>query len=127
MRTVENFTIVHATLESPERWGYVFDKLAAAASLTAQNTQVCFFGHTHVPMAFVLDSVLRGGTYTTVKVEKGKRYFVNVGAVGQPRDNNPKAAYAVYNLEQGTVELRRVAYDVATTQRKIREAGLGDD
>jgi diadenosine tetraphosphatase ApaH/serine/threonine PP2A family protein phosphatase len=52
-------------------------------------------------------------------------YFVNVGAVGQPRDNNPKAAYVVYNLEQGTIELRRMTYDIARTQRKIRDAGLG--
>jgi len=125
VRTVENFTIVHATLEAPERWGYVFDRLAATASLARQNTPVCFFGHTHVPVAFVRDSVVRGGTFTTFKIEKGKQYFVNVGAVGQPRDNNPKAAYVIYDLEEGTVELRRVAYDVETTQRKIREAGLG--
>src|SRR5258708_6681325 len=49
VRSVEDFTIVHATLEGPEQWGYVFDKLAAAASMTYQKTQVCFFGHTHVP------------------------------------------------------------------------------
>ena len=125
VRTLENFTIVHATLEAPERWGYVFDRLAAAASLARQNTQICFFGHTHVPVAFVRDSVVRGGTFTTFKIEKGKQYFVNVGAVGQPRDNNPKAAYVIHDLEEGTVELRRVACDIETTQRKIREAGLG--
>ena len=50
---------------------------------------------------------------------------VNVGSVGQPRDNNPKAAYVVYDLDAGTIELRRVEYDVAVTLRKIREAGLG--
>ena len=82
-RMVTNFTIVHATLDAPQRWGYVFDKLAAAASFTYQNTQVCFFGHTHVPVAFMRDSVVRGGTYSKFKVEAGKKYFVNVGAVGQ--------------------------------------------
>lgn len=125
VREVENFTIVHATLDSPERWGYVFDKLAAAASLTHQNTRVCFFGHTHVPVAFVRDTMVRGGTYTKLKVEPGKQYFVNVGAVGQPRDNNPKAAYVIYNLDERMIELRRVAYDIAATQRKIQEAGFG--
>ncbi len=125
VRTVENFTIVHATLEAPERWGYVFDRLAAAASLERQNTPICFFGHTHVPVAFVRDdSVVRGGTFRTLKIEKGKQYFVNVGAAGQPRDNNPKAAYATYDLKERTIELRRVAYDIEMTQRKIREAGL---
>jgi diadenosine tetraphosphatase ApaH/serine/threonine PP2A family protein phosphatase len=57
-------------------------------------------------------------------VEPGKKYLVNPGAVGQLRDNNPKAAYVVYDVEEGTVELRRTAYDIAATQRKIREAGL---
>jgi predicted phosphodiesterase len=125
VRKVEDFTIVHTTLAHPERWGYVFDQAAAAASLTHQNTGVCFFGHTHVPFAFIRDTVIRGGTYTKFKVEPGKQYFVNPGAVGQPRDGNPKAAYVVYDLDEGTIELRRAAYDIAVTQKKIRDAGLG--
>ncbi len=122
---IESFTIVHATLDSPERWGYVFDRLAANASLVRQNTDLCFFGHTHVPVAFIRDTVVRGGTYTKFKVEHRKQYFVNVGAVGQPRDNDPKAAYVVYDMDEGTVELRRLAYDIAAAQKKIRDAGLG--
>lgn len=125
VRTVENFTIVHATLETPERWEYVFDKLAAARSLTHQHTLLCFFGHTHVPVAFVRDSMVRGGTYIKFKGEPAKHYFVNVGAVGQPRDNNPKAAYVIYDMVEATLELRRVEYDIATAERKIRERGLG--
>jgi predicted phosphodiesterase len=123
-RMVTNFTIVHATLDGPQRWGYVFDKLAAAASLTYQNTSVCFFGHTHVPVAFMKDSVVRGGTYSKFKTEPGKKYFVNVGAVGQPRDNNPKCAYVVYDPDEGTIEIRRLDYDIATAQKKILAAGL---
>ena len=121
---VTNFTIVHATLDGPDRWGYVFDKLAAAASFTYQNTSVCFFGHTHVPVAFVRDSMVRGGTYSKFKLEPGKKYFVNVGAVGQPRDNNPKSAYVVYDVAEGTIELRRLDYDIAAAQKKILDAGL---
>ena len=124
VRMVTSFSIVHATLDGPQRWGYVFDKLAAAASFTYQNTSVCFFGHTHVPVAFVRDSMVRGGTYSKFKVEPGKKYFVNVGAVGQPRDNNPKAAYVVYDVDEGTIELRRLDYDIATAQKKILDAGL---
>ncbi len=123
-RMVTNFTIVHATLDGPQRWGYVFDKLAAAASFTYQNTSVCFFGHTHVPVAFMRDSMVRGGTYSKFKVEPGKKYFVNVGAVGQPRDNNPKAAYVVYDIDEATIELRRLEYDIPTAQKKILAAGL---
>ena len=123
-RMVTNFTIVHATLDGPQRWGYVFDKLAAAASLTYQNTSVCFFGHTHVPVAFMKDSVVRGGTYSKFKTEPGKKYFVNVGAVGQPRDSNPKSAYVVYDTDDGTIEIRRLEYDIATAQKKILAAGL---
>ena len=123
-RMVTNFTIVHATLDGPQRWGYVFDKLAAAASFTYQNTFVCFFGHTHVPVAFMKDSVVRGGTYSKFKTEPGKKYFVNVGAVGQPRDNNPKAAYVVYDTVDGTIEIRRLDYDIAAAQKKILAAGL---
>jgi diadenosine tetraphosphatase ApaH/serine/threonine PP2A family protein phosphatase len=70
------------------------------------------------------DSAVRGGTYSKFKVEPGKKYFVNVGAVGQPRDNNPKAAYVVYDVDEGTIELRRLEYDIAKAQKKILEAGL---
>jgi predicted phosphodiesterase len=126
LRLVASFSIVHATLDGPQRWGYVFDKLAAAASFTYQNTSVCFFGHTHVPIAFIRDSVVRGGTYSKFRVEPGRKYFVNVGSVGQPRDNNPKAAYVVYDLEEGSIELRRLDYDIPKAQAKIRAAGLPD-
>jgi predicted phosphodiesterase len=124
IRLVANFSIVHATLDGPQRWGYVFDKLAAAASFTYQNTGVCFFGHTHVPVAFIRDREVRGGTYSKFKIEPGRKYFVNVGSVGQPRDGNPKCSYAIYDMDEGSVELRRLDYDIEKTQAKIRAAGL---
>jgi predicted phosphodiesterase len=123
-RLVTSFSMVHATLDGPQRWGYVFDKLAAAASFTYQNTSVCFFGHTHVPVAFIRDTMVRGGTYSKFKVDPTKKYFVNVGSVGQPRDNNPKAAYVVYDVDEGVIELRRLEYDIAAAQKKILDAGL---
>lgn len=123
-RLYQGFTLVHATLDGPQRWGYVFDKLAAAASFTYQNTPLCFFGHTHVPVAFMRDTMVRGGTYSKFKIEPGKKYFVNVGAVGQPRDNDPRAAYVVYDATEGTIELRRLEYPIASAQAKIRAAGL---
>ena len=123
-RMVDNFTIVHATLDAPQRWGSVFDKLAAAASFPYQNTPLCFFGHTHVPVAFMRDTVVRGGTYSKFKVDASKKYFINVGAVGQPRDNNPKCAYVVYDTTAATIEIRRLEYDIAAAQAKILAAGL---
>jgi len=123
-RMAANFTMVHATLDAPDKWQYVFDKLAAAASFPYQNTQMCFFGHTHVPVAFMRDTVVRGGTYSKFKVDSSKKYFINVGAVGQPRDNNPKSAYVIYDMDAQTIELRRLDYDIESAQRKIREAGL---
>jgi predicted phosphodiesterase len=123
-RLVASFSVVHATLDGPQRWGYVFNKLEAAASFTYQNTAVCFFGHTHVPVAFIRDSVVRGGTYSKFKIEPGRKYFINVGSVGQSRDGVAKATYVTYDLDDNTIELRRLDYDMATTQAKIRAAGL---
>jgi diadenosine tetraphosphatase ApaH/serine/threonine PP2A family protein phosphatase len=124
VRTVAGFCVVHATLDTPQRWGYVFEKLAAAASFTYQNTTVCFHGHTHLPMVFIRDSLVRGTTYSKLKVEPGRKYFVNVGSVGEPRDGNPLAAYVTYDLSDGSIELRRVPYDLAETEAKAREIGL---
>ena len=106
------------------KWLREFKYIRLVASFTYQNTAVCFFGHTHVPLAFVRDSVVRGGTYSKFRVEPGKKYFVNVGAVGQPRDGNPKAGYVVYDLDEQTIELRRLDYDIPKAQKKILEAGL---
>ena len=126
VRIINGFAIVHATLDGPQRWGYVFDKLAADASFTYQNPDVCFFGHTHVPVAFIRDTVVRGGTYSKFKVDAGRKYFINPGSVSQSRDGVAKATYAIYDLEARTVELRRVDYDIAKAQAKIRAAGLSD-
>src|SRR6058998_1991257 len=69
---VHDFTIVHATLDTPEQWGYVFNNLDAAASFTYQRTNVCFFGHTHVPMVFVRDESVRGKGSSTFASNRAK-------------------------------------------------------
>jgi predicted phosphodiesterase len=125
VRSVEPFTIVHATLDLPEKWAYVFDKLAAAASFNYQHTPVCFNGHTHVPIAFVRGPAgIQGGLYTKIKIEVGRKYFVNVGSIGQPRDRNPKTGYVTFDLINNLIELHRLDYDVAAVQKKIHAAGL---
>lgn len=123
-RQVRDFTIVHATLDTPEQWGYVFNTLDAAASFTYQHTTVCFFGHTHVPMAFTRDDGVRRTIIDRLRIEPGKKYFINTGSVGQPRDGNWHAAYCIYHVDGDVVEQRRVKYDLAAAQKKIIKAGL---
>ena len=123
-KQVRDFTIVHATLDTPEQWGYVFNNLDAAASFTYQHTTICFFGHTHVPMVFIRDEGVRRELIDHVRIEPAKKYFINVGSVGQPRDGNWRAAYCVYDVENNLVQQIRVKYDLATAQKKVIEAGL---
>jgi predicted phosphodiesterase len=124
-RLVRDFTVVHATLDTPARWGYVFKALDAAASFTYQHTQLCFHGHTHVPAVFVRElSVKRHPDADSIQIETGKKYFINVGSVGQPRDRDPRASYVIYNSSDHSLEFRRITYDIALAQQKIIAAGL---
>lgn len=120
----DHFTMVHSTLDTPDSWGYVFDKLEADASFSYQTANLCFFGHTHVPLAFEKTDTVRFGLYNKIRVGIGKKYFINVGSVGQPRDGDPRAAYVVYDAENKLVELRRVPYDIKKTQKEIIDQGL---
>ncbi len=121
---VRDFTLVHATLDTPEQWGYVFNSLDAVASFAFQQTTLCFFGHTHVAGAFVRDDGVRKVKVEQLPIEEAKKYFINVGSVGQPRDGDWRAAYCIYHVENNVVEQRRVKYDLATAQKKIIQAGL---
>jgi predicted phosphodiesterase len=121
---IENFTIVHSSLNNPHRWNYIFKKKAADANFRNQFNQVCFFGHTHVPLAFIRGKTTEKGFYETLHVRPGMQYLVNVGSVGQPRDRNPKSAYVIYDLEEQTITIRRLEYNIEETQKKIRAAGL---
>lgn len=123
-RRVAGFTIVHSTLDMPEKWGYVFDTLEADANFNYQSTAICFHGHTHVPVVYEKhDRVIRN-EFKNIKLVLGRKYFVNVGSVGQPRDGNPLAAYATYSPSEKVIELHRIKYDIETAQKKIRKAGL---
>ena len=124
LRQVRDFTIVHATLDMPGQWGYVLNNLDAAASFTYQHSTVCFFGHTHFPVAYVRDAGVRRVRSELLMIESGKKYFINAGSVGQPRDGDWRAAYCIYDTEKNVVEQRRVKYDLAAAQKKILKAGL---
>jgi len=123
-RQVRDFTIVHATLDTPHKWGYVFNQLDAAASFSYQHTAVCFIGHTHSPKAYVRDGSVRTIPLDVLVLQKGKRYLINVGSVGQPRDGDWRSAYCVYDTANSELHLRRIEYDLPAAQNAVLEAGL---
>jgi diadenosine tetraphosphatase ApaH/serine/threonine PP2A family protein phosphatase len=127
-RSVElaTFSMVHNTLYESDPWSYVFTPADAERHFSRQRVQLCFHGHTHVPVVFEARETVTARPFTRVRLLPDCRYFINVGSVGQPRDRDTRAAYALYNIEAKTVELRRVPYDVRETQRAIRRAGLPD-
>ena len=125
VQTKTGVTLVHATMDNPGGFGYVFDHLQAEAHFSHQVTPLCFHGHTHCPMIYEKQM---GAVYRIdaqdFKLPIGRKYFINVGSVGQPRDGDPRAAYVLYNPKERTVHFRRLEYDIAAAQAKIREAGL---
>jgi len=121
---IRGFTLVHSSLDDPAGWGYVLNQLDAAASFSKQATELCFFGHTHTPRAYIKDSSVVGLPFEQLILETGKKYFVNAGSVGQPRDGDWRAAYVVFDQEKRMIRLRRLRYDLAKTQGKILMAGL---
>jgi diadenosine tetraphosphatase ApaH/serine/threonine PP2A family protein phosphatase len=123
-QVVDGFTLVHSTLDMPEKWGYVFDCLQADANFAYQSTALCFHGHTHLPVVFEKQGRVTRRNVSELRLELGKKYFINTGSVGQPRDGDPRASYVVYDLTSRTVVMRRVPYDIPTTQKKIWDAGL---
>ena len=121
---VEDFTVVHATLDQPQSWNYVTNKFDAMSNFSYQFTNLCFHGHTHVPRIFVRDSRVTEVEASSIVIEPGMKYFINTGSVGQPRDGDWRACYVIYDIPTKTVTFRRLEYDLATTQEKIRAAGL---
>lgn len=123
-RMVAGFTLVHSTLDMPDKWGYVFDTLEAEAHFSYQTTALCFHGHTHVPLAFEKQGGVIRTEPSKIKMALGRKYFINTGSVGQPRDADPRSSYVIYHMKTKELEYRRVAYDIESAQAKIRAAGL---
>ena len=123
-RLVRDFTIVHSTLDTPHKWGYVNTELDAAANFSYQRTSICFIGHTHVPVAYMKEGQCRTIPLDTLPINANQKYLINVGSVGQPRDLDWRAAYCIYDTERHEVELRRVEYDLRSAQEAIIAAGL---
>lgn len=123
---MEDAVLVHASPAQPEEWDYLVTAEDGFAALPAFSTRLCFVGHSHVPAVWSVGS--SGPDYALrpaqVDLEYGRRYLVNVGSVGQPRDRDPRACYVLWDLEAGRIIWRRVAYDVAAARAKIVAAGL---
>jgi len=120
-----NMRIVHATPRDPERWNYILSHEHALGEFEAFEEQICFVGHSHQPMIYeLMDSETLIVNTDRVQVREGRRYLVNVGSVGQPRDGNPKAAICVYDLDKSEIVIHRIEYDVEAAKKRIIEAGL---
>ena len=110
---------------------YVVADVDAARSIAQARTPVCLFGHTHVALSasigddqhLIIDTP-QGHPEFSLKIEDATKYLINPGSVGQPRDGDARAAYAIADSRKRTVTLHRVAYPIAAAQKKILEAGL---
>jgi diadenosine tetraphosphatase ApaH/serine/threonine PP2A family protein phosphatase len=120
---------VHANAAAPQGWGYVSDRLEAARSLAATGCQSVFCGHLHVPGVYHMAPNGSVGAFTpvpdtSIALLPERRWLAVLGAVGQPRDQDPRACYALLDEDRGELSYVRVAYDVAAAARKIVDAGL---
>jgi len=125
-RVVDGFSLVHGSPRDPLR-EYVTTPDIARANLDVLETSYGLHGHTHIPVAFVeVDrriTVVKPGDATTIPLS-GDRAMLNPGSVGQPRDGDPRAAYAILDAEAGVASWHRVAYDVAAVQVAMRSMRL---
>ena len=109
---------------------YIFDRSDADMALQSASRPLCLFGHTHLPAIFkVVEDIFDGDMpdpdrETVVPLQRGARYLINVGSIGQPRDGDPRAGYGVLDDEERHLRLFRVPYAVENAQQKIMAAGL---
>jgi diadenosine tetraphosphatase ApaH/serine/threonine PP2A family protein phosphatase len=115
--SMDDLLFVHSAPRAPEQWDYVFSGMEARMYGRHFHERVCFIGHSHVPDVFALDADVH-------EYRSDRRYLINVGSVGQPRDGDWRSSYGLLDTVAGSYENRRVEYDVDTAARKIRSRGL---
>jgi len=121
------FTICHGAPFDEDY--YIFGEFDAAEAFDYLKLPLCFFGHTHFPFVYTKrDATVEGtfleGNSNEVKLEKGVTYLINPGSVGQPRDRNPRAAFAIYDSDLHVIKFFRLEYDIDDAQEKILKANL---
>ncbi|UCF71475.1 MAG: metallophosphoesterase family protein [candidate division WOR-3 bacterium] len=125
-QTVDNLLLVHATPKDPEGWNYLFSLEEFEKEFTQFKEQICFIGHSHIPAAIYRDDngycdIVRDNPFPIVPK---RRYIVNVGSVGQPRDLDPRASYVIYDGNKNGIEVVRLDYNIPLAQQKIVIGGL---
>lgn len=124
---VGDVTLVHGSPRQPV-WEYLLDAQTARYNFDFFDTSFCFVGHTHLPILFHLNEIdpypIGGYLPPNQAIQLTPREIVNPGSVGQPRDRDPRAAYAIYDTERHTFEHRRVDYDIVAVQNRMRLRGL---
>jgi len=127
--TIETETAVlaHGSPRNPI-WEYILDPLTAKMALAFIQKDIALVGHTHLPACFCYETPADKVTKRLLKdreiVHIHNRTILNPGSVGQPRDHDPRASYGIFDTTENTWQLHRVAYDVATVQKRIREIGM---
>ena len=123
-------TFVHATPYEPRMWYYITSIEEAAFNFQFFNTNYCFVGHTHIPVIISLSAEhaidVSQDLVVDLRNPAGRRFLINVGSVGQPRDRNPMSSYGIIDHDAGTFELCRVAYDIESCQKKMIAANFPD-
>ena len=120
-----DFTLVHGSPRDPI-WEYILTTAEAEKNLKELKTQHCFIGHSHLPLVFQYDAHCPGRTFKDQDVVRlaALRLIINPGSVGQPRDHDPRASYALYDSDAETITLHRIEYDIQATQHRMQHAGL---
>ena len=126
--TEEPMFFVHSSPDSPADWNYILTMGEARANFNHFTQKFCFIGHSHQPFIIINNNdELACPESPRIETMDGRRYLVNVGSVGQPRDRNPNACYVVLDLEQNVLEIKRVPYDVRAAQEAIISRNLSQD
>ncbi len=121
---MDGFALVHSSFFAPERFDYIFAPSQARVCFLKQEAPLAFFGHTHLPVAFFDSDPITYSLGPEIRINPQVKTLVNVGSVGQPRDEDARACYAIYDAERHLVSLRRVTYNIERAARKIIDAGL---
>lgn len=124
---IDQVTLVHGSPRNPV-WEYILDLHNAGQNMEHFDTQICMVGHTHLPIAYLSVNGSRDLRWSVPNegecVEINARAILNPGSVGQPRDHDPRASYAIFYPEKNGWEIHRVEYDIRAVQKRIRMADL---
>ncbi len=120
-----NFCCVHASLDSPREFNYVITAKQAEKNFFLLKAKICFIGHSHFSEAFSFNrGEIKHLLQKKIDIEKNKKYIVNVGSIGQPRDGDPRLSFCIYDTKKKLVEYKRLQYDVKAAADKINKNGL---